>query len=83
MRQKGRGPVNIQQLNRFTDEQVTAMVSDETRTDLAERIAMTDPVGTTFYSKPAPRRRRLLLGIPVAVGLAAAALAATSVGQPE
>jgi hypothetical protein len=83
MRQKGRRPVNIQQLNRFTDEQVTAMVGDETRTDLAERITMTDPVGTTFYSKPAPRRRRLLLGMPVAAGLAAAALVATSVGKPE
>jgi hypothetical protein len=75
--------VDIQQLNRFTDEQVTAMVRDETRADLAERIAMTDPAGTTYYSKPARRRRRLLLGIPVAVGLAAAALVATSVGQPE
>jgi hypothetical protein len=74
--------VNIQQLNRFTNEQVTAMVSDETRTDLAERIMMTDPVGTAFRSKPVLRRRRLLFGMPVAAGLAAAVLVAMSMGQP-
>lgn len=72
--------MNIERLNPISEEEVTAMVSRQTRDDLAERIMMTTPDDPP--RAPRHGRRRLLVGIPLAVTAAAAAVVVTSVAGP-
>jgi hypothetical protein len=64
-----------------TDDEAARMVSPETFADLATRIIAESPE----QRRPASvrrRRRPVLIGIPLAAGAAAAALAVTSLGTP-
>jgi hypothetical protein len=58
------------------------MVSDDALADLAERITSTAVREAPAARKTPARRRRWLIGIPAAAGLAAAVLIATSIGRP-
>lgn len=70
----------IGRLSAVSDREVTAMTAPGTRHDLAERIMATprEPAAPARSRT----RRRLLAGIPVAVGLTAAAVTVTSLTGP-
>lgn len=66
----------ISRISPVSDADAARMVSDAALADLAERI-------TSSPVRAAPARpRRWLFGIPLAAGLAAAVLIATSIGHP-
>lgn len=66
----------ITHLAAVSDSEVSAMVAPDTRHNLAERIMATP------FEKVRRTRRRLLVGIPVAVGLTATAIAVGSLAAP-
>lgn len=80
----------ISRIAPVTDAEAARMVRPDTLTDLAEQLTAT-PVeaaagtahraGRAIQHAPA-RRRRLLIGIPVAAAVAAVALVVTSPGRP-
>ncbi|GGO62662.1 hypothetical protein [Nonomuraea cavernae] len=66
--------ISIGRLNPVTDDEVAALVSRQSREELAEHITATTP-------EPTPRswwRRRLLVGLPLAAAMAAAVVAVSS-----
>jgi hypothetical protein len=66
-----------------TDEEAARLARPGTLADLAARITATPPgPGRRARARRLPRRRRWLIGVPLAAGLAAAALIATSLGHP-
>ncbi|WP_433354182.1 hypothetical protein ACQP25_11675 [Microtetraspora malaysiensis] len=75
--------MNVERLNPISEEEAAAMVSRETRDDLAERIMTTSP-----DEAPAPARhgrwgRRLLVGVPLAAAVAAAGVVVLSAAGPD
>ncbi|MEV0967776.1 hypothetical protein [Microtetraspora glauca] len=76
--------MNIERLNPITEEEAAAMVSRQTRDDLAERVMKTTPDDVPTSVRPGwSGRRRLLVGIPLAVTVATAAMIAVSVAEPD
>ncbi|WP_433224163.1 hypothetical protein [Microtetraspora malaysiensis] len=75
--------MNVERLNPISEEEAAAMVSRQTRDDLAERIMTTSP-----DEAPAPVRhgrwgRRLLVGVPLAAAVAAAGVVVLSAAGPD
>ncbi|WP_066943260.1 hypothetical protein [Microtetraspora fusca] len=75
--------MNVERLNPISEEEAAAMVSRQTRDDLAERIMTAPP-----DEAPAPVRhgrwgRRLLVGVPLAAVVAAAGVVVFSVAGPD
>lgn len=73
----------LSQIASVTDAEAARMVSPATVTDLAMRITATPPEQRRHVGEHRERRRRpLLIGIPLAAGVAAAALVVASLGGP-
>ena len=80
----------VSRISPFTDDEAARMARPEALDDLAAQITATPfrpavsrpSAGRLAVGSRSPARRRWLISVPLAVGLAAAALVATSAGHP-
>ncbi len=72
----------VSRISPVSDAAAAHLVSDGTLADLADRITSAAAPQAAHHRQAPSRRRRWLIGIPLAAGLAAAVLIATSIGQP-
>jgi hypothetical protein len=80
----------ISRIAPVTDAEAAALASSATLADLAGQITAIPPAATAAAGpaqpgrlrRPGTARRRLLIGVPVAAGLAVLGLVATSLGAP-